>query len=211
MPPRANGLTGPRPYGYLVDRATHRLVPHPDEQHTVREIFTLYAGARLGTRAIAERLNTQGKRTRKNKPWSGLTIGRMHANRLYLGEVTFRDIAAPNAHPALIDTDLFDECQRILQARGEIHSQRAASKQRLPPHRTHHLPHCGNKYVGTSATGKLRRYRYYTCFARTRYGTAGCTAARIGADLLDQATCRLITAVTAGFPPPGWNCSPADR
>jgi site-specific DNA recombinase len=178
---------GPRPYGYLVDRATHRLVPHPDEQHTVREIFTLYAGARLGTRAIAERLNTQGKRTRKNKPWSGLTIGRMLANRLYLGEVTFRDVASPNAHPALIDTRLFDECQRILQARGEIHSQRAASNS------DYHLtglitcPHCGNKYVGTSATGKLRRYRYYTCFASTRYGTAGCTTARIDADLLDRA------------------------
>jgi site-specific DNA recombinase len=111
----------------------------------------------------------------------------MLANRLYLGEVGFRDVTTPNAHPALIDTRLFDECQQILHARGEIHSQRAASNS------DYHLtglitcPHCGNKYVGTSATGKLRRYRYYTCFARTRYGTAGCTAPRIDADLLDHA------------------------
>lgn len=46
-------------------------------------------------------------------------------------------------------------------------------------------PRCGNNYVGTSTHGKLRRYRYYTCFSRTRYGTAGCGG--IDADLLDQA------------------------
>ena len=87
----ANGewTHGPRPYGYLLDRETHRLVPHPDEQNVVRDIFTLYASTRVGTRAIAEQVNAQGKRTRKNKPWSGPTIGRMLASRLYLGEVGF--------------------------------------------------------------------------------------------------------------------------
>ena len=94
----------------------------------------------------------------------------MLANRLYLAEVGFRDVVTVNAHPALIDEQLFEECQRILRARGEVHSSRAASNN------DYHLtglitcPHCGNKYVGTSVTGKLRRYRYYTCFSRTRYG-----------------------------------------
>ena len=31
-------------------------------------------------------------------------------------------------------------------------------------------PHCGQRYIGTSANGRTRRYRYYTCFTRTRYG-----------------------------------------
>jgi len=178
---------GPRPYGYLVDTTTHKLFPHPDEQHTVREIFHLYAGSRMGTRAIAERLNSHGKRTRAGKPWSGHTIGRMLANRLYIGEVAFRDVTATNAHPPLVDPDLFAQCQRILDARGEAHSQRAAANS------DYHLtglitcPKCGHKYVGTSATGKLRRYRYYTCFARARYGPTGCDAKRIDADLVDDA------------------------
>lgn len=151
-----------RPYGYIVDPTTHRLVPHPDEQHVVQDIFTLYAGTRAGTRAIADQLNTQGKRTRAGKPWSGHTIGRMLANRLYLGEVGFRDVVVPDAHPAIVDADLFEQCQRILTARGETGSARAASNS------DYHLtglitcPDCGHKYVGTSATGKLRRYRYYT-------------------------------------------------
>jgi len=110
----------------------------------------------------------------------------MLASRLYLGEVGYRDIAVANAHPALVDVELFNQCQRILQARGEAHSQRAASSSDY--HLTGRItcPHCGNKYVGTSATGKPRRYRYYTCFARTRYGRTGCTAERIDADLLDH-------------------------
>jgi site-specific DNA recombinase len=183
---------GPRPHGYLVDPTTHKLVPHPDEQHTVREIFHLYAGARMGTRAIACRLNSHGKRTRAGKPWSGHTIGRMLANRLYTGEVAFREVTATNAHPPLVEADLFAQCQRILDARGEAHSQRAAANS------DYHLtglitcPKCGHKYIGTSATGKLRRYRYYTCFARARYGPTGCDAKRIDADLVDDAVTQAL-------------------
>jgi len=48
-------------------------------------------------------------------------------------------------------------------------------------------PACGRKYIGTSATGRNRTYRYYTCFSRTRYGTHGCQAARLPADQADTA------------------------
>jgi site-specific DNA recombinase len=129
----------------------------------VEQIFTLYGHARLGTRAIAAQLNQQGQRTRAGRPWSGYTIGRMLANRLYLGEVGFRDVTTPNAHPPLVSRELFEECQQILTARGDSHSRRAAATS------DYHLtglitcPQCGCRYVGTSATGKLRRYRYYTC------------------------------------------------
>ncbi|MBL0888488.1 recombinase family protein [Myceligenerans indicum] len=186
---------GPRPYGYTVDQITHRLVPHPDEQHVVSEIFDLYGGTRLGTRAIAARLNEHGKRTRAGKPWSGHTIARMLTNRLYLGEVGFRDVTAEQAHPPLVDEDLFDKCQAILEARGEAHSQRAASNSDYDLTGRITCPQCGRKYIGTSATGKLRRYRYYTCFTRARYGATGCDAARIDADLLDTA----ITDALIGF------------
>jgi site-specific DNA recombinase len=178
---------GPRPYGYLVDPATHRLVPHEQEQHVVREIFTRYATTRVGTRAIADTLNEQGSRTRHGKPWSGLTIGRMLGNRLYLGEVAFREITAADAHPAIVEPDLFEECQRILDARGKAHSKRAASNSDYRLTWLITCPRCGSKYVGTAAHAKLRRYRYYTCFSGTRYGAAGCDGARIDADLLDQA------------------------
>jgi site-specific DNA recombinase len=185
----ANGqwTHGPRPYGYQADPSTHRLIPHPDEQHVVREIFHRYAVTRAGTRAIADQLNTEGKRTRVGKPWSGHTIGRMLINRLYLGEVGFRDVTTADAHPPIIDPDLFEQCQLILTSRGELGSARAAASS------DYHLtglitcPQRGHKYIGASATGKLRRYRYYTCFSRARYGRSGCTGPRIDAGLMDAA------------------------
>lgn len=190
----ANGewTHGPRPYGYHVHPDTHRLIPHETEQHVVHDIFTRYAETRAGTRAIADQLNSEGKRTRVGRPWSGHTIGRMLANRLYIGEVGFRDVTAPNAHPSLVEADLFEKCQRIRTARGEAGSTRAASNS------DYHLtglitcPQCGHKYIGTAATGKLRRYRYYTCFSRARYGRAGCTAPRIDADHLDPAVTQAV-------------------
>ena len=62
---------GHRPYGYYVDRDTHKLIPHPEEAPHVREIFRLYVEERLGTRAIADVLNGRGVRNRSGKPWPG--------------------------------------------------------------------------------------------------------------------------------------------
>jgi site-specific DNA recombinase len=178
---------GPRPYGYLVDPTTKHLLPHPDERHIITEIFTTYAIARLGARSIALRLNAHGHRTRNGKPWSGHAILRILGNRLYLGEIAFRNERAIDAHEPLIDPATFDECTRIMNERGETHTKRASANS------DYHLtglitcPSCGAKYVGTSATGRLRSYRYYTCYRRARYGRIGCEAPRIDADLLDRA------------------------
>jgi site-specific DNA recombinase len=61
------------------------MLPHPDERHVVRDIFTTYATIRKGTRAIAEQLNAQGKGTKHGKPFSGHTINAMLSKRFYLG------------------------------------------------------------------------------------------------------------------------------
>jgi site-specific DNA recombinase len=178
---------GPRPFGYRIHPDTGHLVPHPDERHTVTAIFTRYATTRAGTRAIADQLNAEGKRARTGKPWSGRAVGRILTSRLYLGELTFRDITATGAHEPLIDPATFETCQQILTARGETASRRAASNS------DYHLtgliacPACGHPYVGASANGRTRRYRYYTCYTRARYGPTSCRAPRIDADHLDSA------------------------
>jgi len=41
---------GTRPYGYYVDRDTHKLIPHPQEAPHLREIFSLFVEERYGTR-----------------------------------------------------------------------------------------------------------------------------------------------------------------
>ncbi|MEU4217559.1 recombinase zinc beta ribbon domain-containing protein [Actinoplanes sp. NPDC026623] len=132
--------------------------------------------------------------TKAGRPFSGWTVHAMVNNRLYLGETSFRDVVTTEAHEPLTDPATFDQCQRILNARGEPGSSRAASNSGYYLSGLISCPQCSCKYVGTSATGKLRRYRYYTCFSRTRYGTAGCTAPRIDADLLDPAAAEALIA-----------------
>ncbi|MBI3686100.1 MAG: recombinase family protein [Actinobacteria bacterium] len=183
---------GTRPYGYRVQPDTHTLTPHEDEAPILREIYRLYTQQRLGTRAIATELNHRGIPNRVGKPWSGLTIGRILTNPAYLGAIAYRDVYVPDAHPALVDQATWQRAHDIATTRAQANTHRALSDS------TYHLtglitcPTCGTKYIGTSATGRSRTYRYYTCFSRVRYGPAGCTSPRLAAPELDAATLQAL-------------------
>ena len=178
---------GRRPFGYYVDRETQKLVPHPEEAPHLREIFRLYTQERYGTRAIADELNRRGVRCRTGKPWSGHAIARIIANPAYAGDISYGDVYVEDAHQPLIDRETWQRACAIAAARASAQTQRALSGS------DYHLtglitcPDCGHKYIGTSATGRHRTYRYYTCFSRVRYGTHGCQAARLPADHADAA------------------------
>ena len=188
---------GSRPYGYLVDPDTHKLVPNPTEVPILRDIFRLYTHDRLGTRAIADELNRRGIPNRTGHPWAGYTINRILDNPAYVGDIAYRDVYVPDAHQPLIDRDTFARAQQIATARGDAQTQRAMSDSDYYLTGLLTCPHCGHKYIGTSANGRTRRYRYYTCFSRTRYGKAGCPAPRIPADEIDQAVLQaLVTFYT---------------
>jgi Recombinase len=118
---------GVYPYGYTLDTATHKLMTVPGQAPLVREIYRLYTTQRLGTQAIARRLNAHGSRTRTGGPWSAPTIAGILTNRVYLGELTFRQATVTGAHPPLIDQATFDHASAIMDARGEDHTRRAAN------------------------------------------------------------------------------------
>jgi site-specific DNA recombinase len=179
---------GTRPYGYYVDRDTHKLIPHSQEAPHLREIFRLFAEERLGTRAIADELNRRGVSNRTGRPWSGHTIARILANPVYVGDIAYGEVHVENAHEPLISRDTWQRTCAIAAA----HAQRALSDGDY--HLTGKItcPACGHKYIGTSATGRNRTYRYYTCFSRTRYGTHGCQAARLPADQADNAVLQAL-------------------
>ncbi|MGH8880340.1 MAG: recombinase family protein, partial [Stackebrandtia sp.] len=178
---------GRRPFGYTVNKQTHTLRPHPDEAAIVRRIFALYTGPRHGTRAIARILNEQGHRTTQGGIWSGYQVLRALSNRIYLGELSFRDITTENCHEPIIDTKTWDSAQAILDARGENHSHRASSGYDYLLTGRLRCPKCGKAMLGTRATGRNRTYRYYTCFTRARYDTSKCDFARLDADEVDTA------------------------
>jgi site-specific DNA recombinase len=150
-------------------------------------IFDHYANGRLSTQAIATWLNRKGHRTKAGKPWGHMAVGTVLRNRVYLGEVYFRNTWHPGQHPPLIDADTFNAVQELLDERGEAHSKRASNASEYLLSGRVRCLRCGKAYVGAAAHGKLRRYPYYVCFSRERYGTDTCAGERLRADLLDQA------------------------
>ncbi|MGH8883473.1 MAG: recombinase family protein, partial [Stackebrandtia sp.] len=183
---------GPRPYGYGVDEETDKLTPDDSEAALVREIFRLYTRERLGVRAIAAELNRRGLRKRSGKPWCGMGVSRVLDNPACIGAIVYRDVEVQNAHERLIEQETWDRAREIATARADTHKQRAMTVS------DYHLtglitcPECGNKYIGTVAHGRTRRYQYYTCHSRIRYGTAGCKAPRLIAPATDEAALQAL-------------------
>jgi site-specific DNA recombinase len=187
---------GRRPFGYQVDPATSTLVADASEAAVIRLVFHLYTGDRLGARSIASTLNERGHRTTTGGPWSAHQVARVLSNRTYLGELTFRGFTAIGCHPAIIDNAAFGQAQRILAARGEDHSKRAANNSDYLLTGLMRCPSCGKAMIGTRAHGRSRVYRYYTCFTRARYDTARCNASRLDADAVEHA---VITALASFY------------
>ncbi|WP_246128162.1 recombinase family protein [Amycolatopsis rhizosphaerae] len=178
---------GKRPFGYQVDKTTHTLIVDEHEAAIVRLIFDLYTRNRLGSRAIAKVLNNRGHRTSSGGTWSGYQVIRALNNRVYLGELTFRENTVTDTHDAIIDPKLWEQAQDILDARGESHAHRAASSSDYVLTGRLRCPKCGKAMIGTRATGRNKTYRYYTCWNLARYDASKCDFKRLNADEVDVA------------------------
>ena len=178
---------GRRPFGYQVDKPTATLIVDEHEAVIVHTIFDLYTRDRIGTRTIATVLNERGHRTTTGGQWTAHQVLRALNNRIYLGELTFRDNTVTDTHEPIIGPSAWTEAQALLDARGESHAHRAASGSDYQLTGLMRCPKCGKAMLGTRATGRSRTYRYYTCFTRARYDTATCDAPRLNADAVDTA------------------------
>jgi site-specific DNA recombinase len=145
---------GKRPFGYQVDKTTHTLIVDEHEAVIVRLIFDLYTKDRLGSRAIAKVLNDRGHRTSPGGTWSGHQVIRALNNRVYLGELTFRETTVTDTHAPIIDLTRWEQAQAILDARGESHAHRAASGSDYVLTGRLRCPKCGKPMIGTRATGR---------------------------------------------------------
>ncbi len=114
---------GPVPLGYRsIDK---KLVVVPEEAEAVRAIFTRYLA--LGSMgALIEELDRRGIRTKANGRPAGRQRGGIRfglgslayllKNRLYIGEVVYRDESHRGEHEAILDRELFEAVQAKLAA-----------------------------------------------------------------------------------------------
>ncbi|MGE0057455.1 MAG: recombinase family protein [Dehalococcoidia bacterium] len=170
-------VLGRPPYGYKVG-SRNRLEVIDDEAVVVRYIFRLYLQDNLGIRLIARRLNEEGLRTRRNAPWSMVSIRDILRNRAYLGTYQRLGVRVPGTHAALVSPDDFRRVQERLSERRTNYSPRKVSGFLLSGMLI--CGYCGNRLIGVSrkqswtrrrdGSEQVASYRYYQCESRTNQG-----------------------------------------
>ena len=173
-------VLGRPPYAYKVG-AGNRLELVQEESLVVRYIFRLYLHEGLGIRLIARRLNEEGLTTRRNRPWSMVSIRDILRNRAYLGTYQRLGVRVPGTHPALVSPEDFRRVEERLNARRTNYSPRSVQPFLLSGILI--CGHCGNRMIGVSRHQSWRRrtdgaeraatYRYYQCESRTNQGICG--------------------------------------
>ncbi len=182
---------GPVPDGYLWD--PHQPDPvlevDPARAPIIRQMAALRdEGLPYGT--IARRLNAEGERTRKGKPWKGETIKDMLANPVYAGRVHIhRDTpemeVAEGKHEALIDPALFDR----IAAKSTIRVPHRGGRPSVTTYLTG-LAICGR--CGSPIWGRRDPYTRKDGSRRVSYRCSGtksgtCDLPRLDAALIDAA------------------------
>ena len=185
-------VLGRPPYGYHVG-PRNRLEVVDDEAVVVRYIFRLYLREGLGIRLIARRLNEEGLLTRRNRPWSMVSIRDILRNRVYLGTYQRLGVRVPGTHPALVSPDDFRRVQERLSDRRTNFSPRTVSGFLLSGLVI--CDNCGNRMIGVSrrqswtrrsdGSKQVASYRYYQCESRTNQGICSYNTQR--ADELEEA------------------------
>jgi site-specific DNA recombinase len=184
-------VLGRPPYGYRVG-PKNRLEVVDDEAVVVRYIFKLYLQDGLGIRLISRRLNEEGLRTRRNRPWSMVSIRDILRNRAYLGTYQRLGVRVPGTHPALVSPDDFRSVQERLSDRRTNFSPRTVSGFLLSGLVI--CDSCGNRMIGVSrrqswtrrsdGSEQVASYRYYQCESRTNQGICSYNTQR--ADELEE-------------------------
>lgn len=205
---------GPPPYGYLVEKSTGKLVPHPEESIVVKKIFELCTKHNYGALRISRHLSSQGILYRNSNNWSSKNVLGMLKNEVYLGRIlynktsitTYRDYSnsengqkkskrvkndkkswtiIDDCHPAIIDKETFEEARRLL-------AQRKDAIPYIKPRYAKHLlssiikcPNCGSSYIVLKRKER-KTNRVYVCSLKHKQGASYCDSARIPADELEN-------------------------
>lgn len=193
-------VLGRPPYGYRVG-PRNRLALVEEEAVVVRYIFRLYLQEGLGIRLIARRLNEEGLRTRRNRPWSMVSIRDILRNRAYLGTYQRLGVRVPGTHPALVSPEDFRRVQDRLSERRTNYSPRQVGSFLLSGLAV--CASCGNRMIGVSrrqswtrrrdGSEQVASYRYYQCESRTNQGICSYNTQR--ADELEEEVRRQLQQI----------------
>ena len=147
--------------------------------------------AKLDAISIAKQLSGEGQRSKQGKRWAPNYVLRILANPTYTGKVLHRGKVLDGLHEPIIDQDVFQRAQDILEKRRVSPSARASNDSDFVLTGVLICSVCRGPMIGAASHGRgQRRYRYYMCLKRSKFGD--CSGARVDADALEDAIAELI-------------------
>ncbi|TKH46016.1 resolvase [Paenibacillus terrae] len=181
------------------DNINKELIVNEAEAVIVKKIFA-YAEQGLGLKAITRRLNENGHRSKKDKPFSTNSIKTVLNNPIYIGKIRYNQhenwsekrrkgknpdfIFTDGIHQSIISQEQWDKVQASLQKRS------------YKPSRSHtpyilsgiiKCPVCGHGMVPTRSKGASgEQYRYYSCGQFHNKGATVCKSNMIKAEVAEQ-------------------------
>jgi len=202
-------LSGKPPYGYrkvrvrdgIKDRV--RLELDSSQAKIVSSIFSDVLNGK-GLIGIAKALNSKGVASPRGKGWGKTGIRTIIANEVYTGTSVWgrrskralEPVRVPNAYPAIVDGDTFEQVQSVLgnRAPARIHPKRAASRFLLSG--LARCGYCGRALVGQDA--KSGQFSYYVCGTLAKKGAGSCqmqylNSCKFEATVVDKIRDRILT------------------
>lgn len=197
---RAQGLwTRQRPYGYVKDGDSNRLVVDPGEAKVLRWIYRRYIAIKSAEQ-VADELYARGIRNTLGRPWTGSMVRHAIAHPVYLGKMVHRRKPVPGKHAPIVSAGLWRRANALLNdARnhrmGGLGSKPIALLAGLLYDRT------GQRIVHTFAWARDKLYRYYIAQQERRagYGKGSDPYMRFRAPMLEDAVIAAVERMTGNI------------
>lgn len=182
------------PFGYQLivagepgrnGRTPKRKGVDPDAAVIVEKAYRI-ALTQREIRAAVDYLNSA-----TGQEWDYKTVYRLLTNRAYIGEAHWAGLVKPDAHPAIVPTDVFDAVQQMIEDAGQNRQKIVTRADRDSLHAASYYLRgrvfcatCGAVMTPKHATGKGGRIvHYYECLRASRSGSE-CPVRRVVAHRL---------------------------
>ena len=162
-------FNGGKVYGYNTENKELKL--NEQEAKVVRYIFEKYAIDQWGYRKIASNLNDQDIKTKNGKDWTVTAVKTILNNKIYIGEVKWRDSYRRGKHTRIIDDNLWNKTQKMLQIKSYLPKKIHPGS--YPLSGLINCPECGSSMVQGNSSPK---YKYYQCSKNKNSGKAACSS-----------------------------------
>ena len=150
------------PIGYL--NVNKDLAVDPERAPLVRKAFELLASGNYSTSdAVLNLVTGLGLRTRRGRPLTKQSWGRLLRNPIYTGWIVSGDTRVRGKHEPLISEEIFQAVQDRINGKSRPH---AKVNEDFPFRGFVHCARCGKKLTAGWAKGRKEHYAHYWCWQK---------------------------------------------